>query len=80
MSKDPNSTAGISRRGFIGGAATTVGALALGSTAALAGKTPGGGLSSVQHVVVVMMENRSFDRPDLLRRRRGSPQHASSRA
>ena len=61
MSKDPNSTAVISRRRFIGGAASTAGALALGSPAALAGKTAGGGLSKVQHIVVVMMENRSFD-------------------
>jgi phospholipase C len=61
MREGPNPKAGITRRGFIGGAVTATGALALGSTAALAGKTPGGGLSSVEHVVVVMMENRSFD-------------------
>jgi phospholipase C len=61
ITTDPNSKPGISRRRFIGGAATTAGALALGSTTALAGGTSGGGLSRIRHVVVVMMENRSFD-------------------
>lgn len=51
----------ISRRRFLQGAAGTAGALALGGPAALAARTPGASLSSVQHVVVVMMENRSFD-------------------
>ncbi|MDP9347204.1 MAG: alkaline phosphatase family protein [Actinomycetota bacterium] len=61
MSDDPTPKAGVSRRRFIGGAATTVGALALGGPSALAGKTPGADASSIEHVVVVMMENRSFD-------------------
>ena len=46
---------GLSRRRFLGGAAAAVGALALGGRAAAA---PTG---RIDHVVVVMMENRSFD-------------------
>jgi phospholipase C len=54
----------ITRRRFIGGAATTVGALAAGGPAALAaqGRGPGPhGDPGFDHVIVVMMENRSFD-------------------
>ena len=51
----------ISRRGFIGGAAGAVGAMALGGSAALAAAGAPSGLSRVSHIVVVMMENRSFD-------------------
>lgn len=50
----------LSRRGFLGAAVGTVGALALGRPPALASKPAGGG-GSFEHVVVVMMENRSFD-------------------
>ena len=56
MSNEAGSNTGISRRRFIGGAAATVGALAVGGSTSLAAD-----LSSVEHVVVVMMENRSFD-------------------
>ena len=56
MSNEASSNTGISRRRFIGGAAATVGALAVGGSTSLAAD-----LSSVEHVVVVMMENRSFD-------------------
>ena len=55
----------ISRRRFIGGAATTVGALAVGGPAALGARRNGGHEHDhdpgFDHVVVVMMENRSFD-------------------
>ncbi|MEA2305947.1 MAG: phospholipase, partial [Solirubrobacteraceae bacterium] len=55
----------ISRRRFIGGAATTVGALAAGGPAALGAHRGRGGKHQhdpgFDHVVVVMMENRSFD-------------------
>jgi phospholipase C len=55
----------ISRRRFIGGAATTVGALAAGGPAALGARRGRGGEHEddpgFDHVVVVMMENRSFD-------------------
>ncbi len=61
MSNDPVAGPRISRRRFVGGAAGTVGALALGGATALAGKPTAAGLSKVEHVVVVMMENRSFD-------------------
>src|SRR3954453_20209998 len=64
MSHGPSSnTEGITRRRFIGRAAGTVGALAVGGSAALA-RTPSAAaadISSIEHVVVVMMENRSFD-------------------
>jgi phospholipase C len=56
VSNEASSNTGISRRRFIGGAAATVGALAVGGSTSLAAD-----LSSVEHVVVVMMENRSFD-------------------
>jgi phospholipase C len=49
----------ISRRRFLGGAAAGAGALALGGPAALGAKTSPG--PAFDHVVVVMMENRSFD-------------------
>jgi phospholipase C len=55
---------GLSRRRFLGGAATTVGALAVGGPAALASKRGNGhgrDRHPFDHVVVVMMENRSFD-------------------
>ena len=48
-------TAGISRRRFLGGAGAALGTLALGGRAAAAPK------GRFDHVVVVMMENRSFD-------------------
>jgi phospholipase C len=50
----------LSRRRFLGAAVGTVGALALGRPAALASRPAGGG-ASFDHVVVVMLENRSFD-------------------
>jgi len=52
---------GVSRRAFLASAAGAAGAMTLGGSAALAAGGSGSGLSSVQHVVVVMMENRSFD-------------------
>jgi phospholipase C len=62
MSENSTGKGGLSRRQFVGGAATAAGALALGGPAAFAGKPTGGGdLSKIDHVVVVMMENRSFD-------------------
>jgi len=61
VKEDSTGDTGISRRGFLGGAAGAVGAIALGGSAALAAGTSQGGMSSIQHVVVVMMENRSFD-------------------
>lgn len=56
----------ITRRGFLGGAASTLGAAALapGSLAANGGRSAVTALKSrarFDHVVVVMMENRSFD-------------------
>jgi phospholipase C len=56
----------ISRRRFIGGAATTVGALAVGGPTALGARRGGGDHHGdddpgFDHVIVVMMENRSFD-------------------
>jgi phospholipase C len=61
VSTRSNSKAGISRREFIGGAATTIGALSVAGAGALAATRPLAGLTSINHVVVVMMENRSFD-------------------
>jgi len=61
MINDPAADGGISRRRLLGGAVGTVGAFALGGSAALASKSSGPGISNIQHVVVVMMENRSFD-------------------
>jgi phospholipase C len=53
-------TATYTRRTILGGAAASVGALALGRGAAIAAKPPAGP-PAFDHVVVVMMENRSFD-------------------
>ena len=55
MGAAPTFDGGISRRRFLGGAATTVAALALGGRAVAAPR------GRIDHVVVVMMENRSFD-------------------
>jgi phospholipase C len=57
---------GISRREFLESAAIGAGALALGGRRALAGQSDRSALpdpdrSGIDHVVVVMMENRSFD-------------------
>jgi phospholipase C len=57
----------ISRRRFLGGAAATVGTVAIGGLAPIpeASARPAGlpspGNSGIDHVVVLMMENRSFD-------------------
>jgi phospholipase C len=56
MSTDPR----LTRRALLGGAAAGVGALALGRTGAVAAPAPSGP-PAFDHVVVVMMENRSFD-------------------
>jgi phospholipase C len=62
MSDPSTRSTRVSRRRFIGGAATTVGALAAAGPSALARKpAPGGSSAAIEHVVVVMMENRSFD-------------------
>jgi phospholipase C len=50
----------LSRRGFLRAAAGAVGAVALGRPVAVASK-PTTGAARFDHVVVVMMENRSFD-------------------
>jgi phospholipase C len=55
MRSTVGSPTGISRRRFVGGAAAALGALALGGRAVAAPK------GRIDHVVVVMMENRSFD-------------------
>jgi phospholipase C len=57
---------GVSRRTFLESAAIAAGAVALGGPGALAGRHKGPGLpdpehSGIDHVVVMMMENRSFD-------------------
>jgi phospholipase C len=56
----------LSRRQFLKGVAVTAGALALGGTGQTVVQAKGKGLppparSGIDHVVVVMMENRSFD-------------------
>ena len=56
----------LSRRQLITGAAGVAGALAVGSqgetaVAAAASKLPAPGASGIDHIVVLMMENRSFD-------------------
>jgi phospholipase C len=61
MSNEPTSPTRFSRRRFIGGASAAVGALTVGGSAALARRLPPADMSSIKHVVVVMMENRSFD-------------------
>src|SRR5215218_5039083 len=63
---------GISRRDFLAGAAAIAGALPaarLATAAAASARLPAPGRSGLDHVVVVMMENRSFDH--LLGWRRG---------
>ncbi|HYR95592.1 MAG TPA: alkaline phosphatase family protein [Candidatus Binatus sp.] len=63
----PPPSSSISRRRFIEGAAAAAGALALGSVPwprsalAQAAALPSPGTSGIEHVVLVMMENRSFD-------------------
>ncbi len=57
---------GISRREFLKGAAATAGALAFGNwgflaSAASPSALPAPGQSGIEHIVVVTMENRSFD-------------------
>jgi phospholipase C len=52
----------LTRRGLLAGAAGVAGAAALGSRAeAAASKLPAPGASGIDHIVVLMMENRSFD-------------------
>ena len=56
----------VSRRKFLESAAIAAGAVALGGPGAMAGRDKGAGLpdpehSGIDHVVVMMMENRSFD-------------------
>jgi phospholipase C len=54
----------ISRREFLARAAMATGAMALGcgeSTGGSSGGLPGPGSSGMDHIVLVMMENRSFD-------------------
>jgi phospholipase C len=56
--------AGISRRQFLTGVAAATGALTLSrgrAAAQFAGALPDPGASGIEHIVVVMMENRSFD-------------------
>lgn len=57
---------GISRREFLKGTAATAGALAFGNwgflaSAASPSALPAPGQSGIEHIVVVTMENRSFD-------------------
>lgn len=55
---------GISRRQFLGGVAAATGALALGggrAGAQMLAELPDPEMSGIEHIVVVMMENRSFD-------------------
>jgi phospholipase C len=54
---------GLTRRSFLGGvaAAGALGALPAGMAEALAEPRASGSLSDVEHVVVLMQENRSFD-------------------
>jgi phospholipase C len=59
--RPPAAAGGLSRRGFLGAAAGAVGAVAVGGSAALARRAPTPGIANIEHVVVVMMENRSFD-------------------
>src|ERR1700682_5928521 len=69
VEKDDHQPASIARRSFIKGVALTGGALAVGGAAsfnsrALAGQfapLPNPSASGIEHIVVVMMENRSFD-------------------
>ena len=53
----------ISRRTFIAGAATTAAATAAAGTAAFpeAARAATGTIADVQHIVIFMQENRSFD-------------------
>lgn len=68
--KDSNevSQTRVSRRKFLAGAGATAGALAVGgaelaqrASAKESGKLPSPNRSGIEHVVLVMMENRSFD-------------------
>src|ERR1700730_17232928 len=69
VQKDDHQPASIARRSFIKGVALTGGALAVGGAAsfnsrALAGQfspLPTPAASGIEHIVVLMMENRSFD-------------------
>src|SRR5947199_2873937 len=66
VASDP-SPAALSRRRFLQGAAATTGALALGGLGrvrlglAQTSVLPPPALSGIEHVVLLMMENRSFD-------------------
>ena len=54
----------LSRRQILTGAAGVAGTLAVGSlfdSAEAASRLPAPGASGIDHIVVVMMENRSFD-------------------
>ena len=56
----------VTRRRFVRDVATGIGAVGLGSVGALTRATgssalPEPGDSGIEHIVVVMMENRSFD-------------------
>ncbi|MGI8612359.1 MAG: alkaline phosphatase family protein [Nocardioidaceae bacterium] len=53
----------VTRRGVLAGAGATLGAAALGTapSAASTSRLPAPARSGIEHVVVVMMENRSFD-------------------
>ena len=52
----------LTRRRLLTGAAGVAGAVALGTRAdAAAGRLPAPGASGIDHIVVLMMENRSFD-------------------
>src|SRR5689334_6762681 len=65
--RDSASSGHVSRRQFLKGAAAATGALVLGgvgqaqSTDIVASVLPEPSESGIEHVVVVMMENRSFD-------------------
>jgi phospholipase C len=51
----------LSRRDFVVGSAAVVGSLAFGRRVALPAALPRPARSGIDHIVVVMMENRSFD-------------------
>jgi phospholipase C len=60
----PGSSSGLSRRQVLAGAAAAAGAAALGGVVPAAEarpKLPAPELSGIDHIVVLMMENRSFD-------------------
>ncbi|MHB1855241.1 MAG: alkaline phosphatase family protein [Acidimicrobiales bacterium] len=57
----PLPTAPLTRRRFLAGAAGAAGALAIGPSAARAARAATSPSSGIDHIVVVTMENRSFD-------------------